>query len=78
MKNHPDDRSDNVERIQENIDNTYQNIEAAEELIAVTDNSKTRRDLQKKNERRRDALDGLKQEIQDVARAREKKTRNKS
>jgi small acid-soluble spore protein (thioredoxin-like protein) len=78
MKNHPDDRSDNVERIQENIDNTYQNIEAAEELIAVTDNSKTRRDLQKKNERRRDALDGLKQEIQDEARAREKKTRNKS
>lgn len=33
MKRNPDDRSDNVERIQENIDNTIRNMELAEEII---------------------------------------------
>ncbi|NLY98764.1 MAG: small acid-soluble spore protein Tlp, partial [Clostridiaceae bacterium] len=37
----PDDRKDNVEKIQYNIDKTIQNMEMAEEMIAKTDNEKT-------------------------------------
>ena len=33
-----DDRSDNVERIQENIDNIIKNINLANEVIAKSDN----------------------------------------
>jgi len=67
MKNHPDDRSDNVEKIQNNIDNTVQNMEAAKEMIAVTDNDKTKKNLKEKNKRRGEALDSMKAEIQDEA-----------
>ncbi len=73
MKNNPDDRSNNVERIQRNIDNTIRNIEAAEEMIEVTDNRKTRQDLKKKNSRRNEALESMRHEIQDEARDRKKK-----
>ena len=38
MKNKPDDRSDNVEKIQRHIDMTKHNIEVAEEMIASTEN----------------------------------------
>lgn len=67
MKNHPDDRSDNVEKIQNNIDNTLRNMEVAKEMIAVTDNEKTQKNLKKKNKRRGEALDSMKAEIQDEA-----------
>lgn len=70
MKNHPDDRRDNVEKIQNNIDNTLQNIEAAKEMIAITDNDKTKKNLKEKNKRRGEALDSMKAEIQDEARDR--------
>lgn len=63
----PDDRSDNVERIQENINHTIQNIEAAEEMIAKTDDEKMKKELEEKNDRRRDALQGMKREIRDEA-----------
>jgi len=72
MKNHPDDRRDNVERIQNNIDNTLQNIEAAEEMIATTPDRKTKKNLEEKNSRRNEALDSMRQEIQDEARDRKK------
>ncbi|MDD4172188.1 MAG: small acid-soluble spore protein Tlp [Syntrophomonas sp.] len=72
MKNHPDDRRDNVERIQNNIDNTLQNIEAAEEMIATTPDRKTKKNLKEKNSRRNEALDSMRQEIQDEARDRKK------
>ena len=73
MKNHPDDRSDNVERIQNNIDNTLRNIEAAEEVIAATPDKKKKKDLKAKNERRNDALDSMRHEIQDEAHDRHKR-----
>lgn len=63
----PDDRKDNVDRIQRNIDMTIHNIEAAEEMIAETDDEKSKRDLKAKNERRRQALDGMRQEVKDEA-----------
>lgn len=67
MKNKPDDRRNNVDRIQNNIDNTLENIHRADEMIEITDDEKTRRDLQAKNERREAALSSMKSEIKDEA-----------
>lgn len=74
MKNrpNPDDRSDNVERIQENINDTIRNMELADDMIKNTSDGKAKKDLKEKNERRRDALDGFRHEIKDEADAREK------
>ena len=63
----PDDRRDNVEKIQKNINMTIHNMELAEEMIEKTSNEQTRQELIDKNERRRDALDGLRHEIKDEA-----------
>lgn len=71
-KSNPDDRSDNVERIQENIDHTIRNMELAEESIEKTPDRKAKKDMESKNERRRDALEGMRHEIKDEADAREK------
>ncbi len=47
MKNKPkpDDRRDNVERIQFNIDNTIENFRETERMIAITDNEEVRKEL---------------------------------
>ena len=63
----PDDRRDNVDRIQKNIDMTIHNIELAEEMINKTDDQKMKKELMDKNERRRQSLDGMKREIKDEA-----------
>jgi len=65
----PDDRSNNVDRIQFNINHTIRNMEAAEELIEKTDDKRMKQELEEKNDRRRDALDGMREEIRDEARA---------
>ena len=70
MKPNPDNRKDNVERIQRNIDMTIHNVEAADEMIAKTGNPKTKGELHAKNERREDALQGFRKEIKDEAEAR--------
>jgi len=74
MKNKPDDRSNNVERIQENIDNVIENINLANEMIDKTDNQKAVRDLEERNQRREKALNGLRKEIKDEAIANEIKS----
>lgn len=72
MKAKPDNRRDNVEKIQRNIDNTVRNIEMAEDMMNNADNPKTRRDLEAKNERREEALDAMREEIRDEALDRER------
>ena len=67
MKNNPDDRSNNVERIQKNINHTIENIRLADEMIEKTSDEKTRRDLARKNEWREESLEGLREEIRDEA-----------
>lgn len=67
MKHKPDDRRDNVDRIQYNINHTIRNMELAEEMMAKTENPKTIEDLEEKNERRREALNSMRVEIQDEA-----------
>ncbi|EPY2303294.1 small acid-soluble spore protein Tlp [Clostridium sporogenes] len=68
MKNKPDDRRDNVDKIQYNITKTIQNCELADEMIAKTDDEKMKETLIEKNKRRREALDGMREEIKDEAR----------
>ena len=67
MKHNADDRSDNVENIQYNIDKTIENIGLAEDMIAKTDDGQARSVLEEKNERRRTALKGMREEIKDEA-----------
>ena len=68
MENKPDDRRDNVDRIQDNISSTIQNIHRAEEMISKTDDEKMKATLTEKNERRDEALDDMRREIRDEAR----------
>lgn len=66
----PDNRSDNAERIQRNINFTLQNMEAADEMIEETDDERTKRNLAEKNERRREALRGMRSEMRDETKGR--------
>lgn len=70
MKPNPDNRRNNVERIQKNISKTIQNYELAEEMLAKTDDERNKRALKAKNERRLEALKGMRKEIKDEADAR--------
>jgi len=72
----PDDRRDNVEKIEYNIGKTIQNMEAAEEIIEKTDNDKMKKDLIEKNKRREEALQGMREEIRDEALSRRKDYHN--
>lgn len=60
MKNKPDNRKDNVDRIQYNIDRTILNCELADEMIEKTDDPKMQETLKEKNDRREEALRGMK------------------
>jgi small acid-soluble spore protein (thioredoxin-like protein) len=67
----PDDRSDNVEKLQEMICNTIENMEEAEESLSFTDSEEQRQMIQAKNERRRESIDSFRAEVKDEARARD-------
>lgn len=71
-KNKPDDRRDNVDKIEYNIGKTIQNMELADELIAITDDPKTKEELTQKNDRREAALKGMREEIKDEAKAKKR------
>jgi len=67
MKSKPDNREDNVDKIQYNIDKTIQNYELADELIDKTDDEKTKNTMIEKNKRREEALSSMREEIKDEA-----------
>ncbi len=67
----PDDRRDNVKKIQYNIGKTIQNMELADEMIEKTDDENTKKTLSEKNDRRKEALKGMREEIRDEALDRE-------
>lgn len=71
MKPNPDDRRDNVDRIQRNIDMTVGNIRRADDLIATTSDKNMKQTLNEKNRRREQALEGMRHEIKDEAKAAE-------
>ncbi|MBA4538507.1 small acid-soluble spore protein Tlp [Bacillus aquiflavi] len=67
-KSKPDDRSDNVEKLQEMVQNTIENIELAEETMQLS-NGENRAEIAEKNERRRESIEAMRQEIKDEAHA---------
>jgi small acid-soluble spore protein (thioredoxin-like protein) len=67
----PDDRSDNVEKIQDMIEHTIENIEQAEDTLRnpeIDMHENERQQIEEKNDRRRDALDSFRAEVKDEAR----------
>ncbi|CEI72412.1 MULTISPECIES: small acid-soluble spore protein Tlp [Romboutsia] len=67
MKPNPDDRRDNVEKIQCNINHTLKNIRLANEMIEKVDNPEERRKLEEKNKRREESLSNMRSEIKEEA-----------
>lgn len=63
----PDDRRDNVDRIKNNIDHTIANYRETEDMIKNAVDAKQKSELQAKNERREDAVKGMRKEIRDEA-----------
>lgn len=66
----PDDRSDNVERLQNSVENTMQNMQEADDFLkahATEMSAEDQSDIKSKNRRRADAIDGFRNEIQDEA-----------
>ncbi len=66
-KNKKDDRRDNVDRIQYNIDRTIQNFRMAEDVIEKTDDDTEKKRLEAKNDRREEAVTGMRKEIKEEA-----------
>ncbi|MFD1848910.1 small acid-soluble spore protein Tlp [Oceanobacillus bengalensis] len=64
QKPNPDDRSDNVEKLQNMVQDTIQNIEKSEETMALSDGQDQQK-IREKNKRREEAIKGFKQEIKD-------------
>ena len=63
-KPNPDDRSDNVEKLQDMVQDTIQNIEKSHETLRFT-SGEDEQDKKEKNERRKEAIEGMRQEIKD-------------
>lgn len=66
----PDDRSDNVEKLQTMVQNTIENINEAEETLEFS-NAEDRARVEAKNERRKESIDAMRSEIQDESQARQ-------
>ncbi|MED1201712.1 small acid-soluble spore protein Tlp [Heyndrickxia acidicola] len=65
-KPNPDDRSDNVQKLQEMVQNTIGNMEKAEATAELsTDEEKA--NIEAKNERRRESIEAMRSEIKDEA-----------
>ena len=70
----PDNRADNVEKLQNNVQNTIENLDEAEEYLqehAEEISPREASDIREKNERRRESIEGIREEIKDEARAQE-------
>jgi len=66
-KPNPDDRRDNESKIKRAMSATKSQMEAAEEMIAATDNPKIKEDLKAKNDRRAAALHDMDAEMKQEA-----------
>ncbi|MCY8118609.1 small acid-soluble spore protein Tlp [Bacillus spizizenii] len=66
----PDDRSDNVEKLQDMVQNTIENIEEAEESMEFASGEDKQR-IKEKNERREQSIEAFRNEIQEESAARQ-------
>jgi small acid-soluble spore protein (thioredoxin-like protein) len=72
----PDNRADNVEKLQRNVQNTIENLRESEEYLAehADEISSTElNDIVEKNANRRESIAGFRSEIKDEARAQRQK-----
>ncbi|KAB7666436.1 small acid-soluble spore protein Tlp [Bacillus sp. B1-b2] len=65
-KSNPDDRLDNVEKLQDMVQNTLENIEKAEETMEFA-SSEEKEMIKEKNSRREDSIHSFREEIKDEA-----------
>lgn len=63
----PDDRSDNVDKLQNMIHETIENIEAAHETMQLA-SGEEKQNIMEKNKRREEAIEGFRSEIKDEVR----------
>lgn len=66
QKPKPDDRSDNVEKLQNMVQDTIQNIEEAHDTMKFSSGEEKEK-IEAKNKRREEAIEGMRQEIKDEA-----------
>lgn len=62
----PDDRSDNVDKLQNMVENTIENMEEANATLEYA-SGEQRDQIKAKNERREEAISGIRKEIKDEA-----------
>lgn len=68
----PDNRNNNVERLEQMVNNTIENLEEAHKTLQNTDMKKEEREaIEAKNERREESIQNFKAEIDDEMAARE-------
>ncbi|GGA62201.1 small acid-soluble spore protein Tlp [Ornithinibacillus halotolerans] len=63
----PDDRSDNVDKLQNMIQDTIENIEASHETMQFASGEEKQK-IADKNKRREEAIEGFRSEIKDEVR----------
>ncbi|OMF24542.1 small acid-soluble spore protein Tlp [Paenibacillus sp. FSL H8-0548] len=64
----PDNRADNVEHLEQSIQNTKENMKEAENYLnefSSEINGKERNQIEEKNARRRESIQGFQEEIKD-------------
>lgn len=64
----PDDRSDNVEKLQHMVQDTLENMEEADETMEFS-SGEEKENIKAKNQRREQAVEGMRQEISDESRS---------
>ncbi|NBI27826.1 small acid-soluble spore protein Tlp [Chengkuizengella marina] len=72
MKAKPDNRDDNVEKLQEAVQNTIGNLRESEDYLEEFGDeigNHEQQDIESKNERRKQSIQGLREEIKDEAQA---------
>ncbi|MBN9652951.1 small acid-soluble spore protein Tlp [Halobacillus sp. GSS1] len=67
QKPNPDNRADNVDRLQEKVTNTIENIEESHDAMQFA-TEEEKRNIEKKNKRRNQSLEAMRDEIKDEAR----------
>lgn len=68
-QSNPDDRSDNVEKLQDMIENTLENIDESEAAMGLS-TEEEKQMIKQKNENRRTSIDAMRSEIKDEQAAR--------
>ncbi|MFM1655081.1 small acid-soluble spore protein Tlp [Brevibacillus sp. B_LB10_24] len=66
----PDDRSDNVEKLQEMVQNTMENMREARDYLKAHGEEMSqadKADIEAKNQRREESVEGFREEIRDEA-----------